>query len=196
MRDPVAVSPLRKSVLWIAAAPLLVVALVTTAWAVDGWLSTDRVARNVTLAGTPVGNETPDELDRSVDELAAELPSTTIEIDAEDFTLTTTAGDLGLSVDRDRTVERVMEIGRGDPLPVRPVRWLQSWFGERSADVVLTIDSEQLAEHPDRARGRPADRAGGTDDRGHRRGGSPGPGHTGAGTDRQRRRRSAAPGAR
>jgi len=139
------VSPLRKTVLWIAAAPLLVVALITTAWAIDGWLSSDRVARSVTLAGTSVGNETPDELDRSVDELATELPATAVEIDAGDFTLTTTAGDLGLSVDRARTVDRVMDIGRDDPLPVRPVRWLQSWFGERSADVALTIDSEQLA---------------------------------------------------
>jgi vancomycin resistance protein YoaR len=139
------VSRSRKIILWLVAAPLLIIALITVAWAADGWASSDKVARHVTLAGTPVGHESRDELDASVEQLAEELPSTTVEIDAGDFTLTTTAGELGLGVDQQRTVDRVMDIGRGDPLPVRPVRWIQSWFGERSADVVLTVDAEQLS---------------------------------------------------
>ncbi len=139
------VSRSRKIILWLVAAPLVIIALVTVAWAADGWASSDRVARNVTLAGVPVGHETPEELDASVAELAEELPATTIEIDAGEFSLTTTAGELGLGIDQERTVERVMDIGRDAPLPVRPVEWVQSWFGERSADVVLTIDAEQLA---------------------------------------------------
>ena len=139
------VSRSRKIILWLVAAPLLVIALITVAWAADGWASSDKVARNVALAGTPVGHQSPAELDESVQELAAQLPSTVVEIDAGDFTLTTTAGELGLGVDQERTAERVMDIGRDDPLPVRPIRWLQSWFGERSADVVLTVDAEQLS---------------------------------------------------
>ena len=140
------VSRSRKIILWLVAAPLLVIVLLTVAWAADGWASSDKVARNVTLAATPVGHESPEELDASVQELADQLPSTVVEIDAGDFTLTTTAGELGIGIDEQRTVERVMDIGRDDPLPVRPVRWLQGWFGERSADVVLTVDAEQLSD--------------------------------------------------
>ncbi len=140
-----AVSRDRKIVLWLAAAPLLIIALITLGWVADGWAASDSVARNVTLASVAVGGETPDELRSSVQELADELPATPIEIDADDFgTLSTTAGDLGLGVDVDRTMERVLDIGRGDPLPVRPIRWLQAFFGERSADVVLTVDAEKL----------------------------------------------------
>ena len=140
------VSRSRKITLWLVAAPLLGIVLLTVAWAADGWASSDKVARNVTLAATPVGHESPEELDASVQELADQLPSTVVEIDAGDFTLTTTAGELGIGIDEQRTVERVMDIGRDDPLPVRPVRWLQGWFGERSADVVLTVDAEQLSD--------------------------------------------------
>lgn len=134
-----------KVILWVVAAPLLAIGLLVAAWAVDGWLSSDRVARNVTLAAVPVGNQTPEELDASVQELAAQLPATEVEIDAGEFTLTSTAGALGIGVDQERTVARVMDIDRGDPLPVRPIRWLQSWFGERSSDVVLTVDAEELS---------------------------------------------------
>jgi vancomycin resistance protein YoaR len=135
----------RKIILWLVAAPLLIIALIVGAWAADGWASGDRVARNVTLAGTPVGHQTPEQLDASVAELAEQLPATTVEIDAGEFTLTTTAGELGLGVDQDKTVERVMDVDHDVALPVRPVRWLQAWFGERDADVVLTVDAEQLS---------------------------------------------------
>ncbi len=140
------VSRRRKIILWVVAAPLLVVALITVAWSADSWASSDRVARNVTLAGSPVGHHSAAELDTSVEQLAADLPATQVEIDTGDFTLTTTAGDLGLSVDAARTASRVMDIGRDDPFPLRPLRWIQSWFGEHRAEVVLDVDSEQLAE--------------------------------------------------
>lgn len=139
------VSRSRKIILWLVAAPLLVIALITTAWAADGWASNEKVARNVTLATTPVGRETKAELDASIQQLAEELPSTPVTIDAGEFSLTTTAGELGLGVDEQRTADRVMDIGRGEPLPVRPVRWLQSLFGGRDADVVLSVDAEQLS---------------------------------------------------
>ena len=59
------VSRSRKIILWLVAAPLLVIVLLTVAWAADGWASSDKVARNVTLAATPVGHESPEELDAS-----------------------------------------------------------------------------------------------------------------------------------
>ena len=103
------------------------------------------MARNVTLASVPVGNQTPAELQATVEELAADLPDTEVVIDAGDFSLTTTAGELGMSVDVDRTIEEVREESQDGPLPTRPVRWVQSFFGEREVDAVLAVDVEQLA---------------------------------------------------
>lgn len=135
----------RKIVLWVVAAPLGVIALLLIAWGVDSWASSDRVARNVVLAGTPVGRATPEELRDTVDDMAAELPATPVTITGESGELVSTAGALGMTVDVDRTVESVEDVGRDVPFPVRPVRWLQSWFGEREVDLRLDMDAEQLA---------------------------------------------------
>ena len=135
-----------KITLAVAAAPLVAIAVVTAAWALDSWrLDDDQVARNVSLAGISVGGQHRDQLDRSVEQLAEELPSTVVRIEDGDDTLTSTAGDLGIQVDVEATERKVLQIGRGDPLPTRPVRWLRSLFTDRSADVVVTVDAERLA---------------------------------------------------
>jgi hypothetical protein len=66
------VSTSRKVVLCLLAAPLLVVGLVAGIWAVDTWAAGDTVARNVTLAGVPVGGMDPAELRTAVEQLAAD----------------------------------------------------------------------------------------------------------------------------
>lgn len=140
------VSRSRTIAIWAIAAPLLVVALVTVVWAADGWASSQRVARNVELAGTPVGHQTRAELDAAVSGLSERFPQTEVQIDAGDYTLTTTAGDLGLEVERGQTAAQVMAIGRNDPWPLRPLRWLQGMLGGRQAEVSLSIDAEKLNE--------------------------------------------------
>lgn len=139
------VSSSRKIILGVVAAPLLVVVLLTAAWAVDSWASSDRVARNVHLAGADVGRQTPEELRSTVEQIAEELPGTVVEISSENTMLSTTAGEMGLSVDVDATVARVQAVDDDEALPVRPVRWLQSWFARQDVDVVLDVDAEQLA---------------------------------------------------
>lgn len=135
-----------KIVIGVAAVPVLLVLLTVGAWAIDSWTTRDQVARNVDLAGTPVGGMDAAELDAAVDQLADQLPATPVVIDAEDFELRATAGQLGLEIDRDRTTERVLETGRDDPLPVRPLRWLESFFSPRSAEVALDVDAEGLSD--------------------------------------------------
>jgi vancomycin resistance protein YoaR len=139
------VSTGRKATIAVVAAPLVVIALVAAAWGVDAWRTGDDVVRNVTVAGAPVGGADADELTRELDELAQQLPSTPIEIDAGEYTLTSTAGELGLSIDAEATADEVHDIGRDDPLPTRPVRWFSSMFSERAADVVVSVDVEQLS---------------------------------------------------
>jgi len=135
-----------KITLAVVAAPLVAIALVTAAWALDAWrLGDDEVARNVSLAGISVGGQPRAELAESVEDLAAQLPETEVRIEDGDVVHTTTAGELGIQVDAEATERKVLQIGRSDPLPARPIRWLRSLFSERSADVVVTVDAEQLA---------------------------------------------------
>jgi vancomycin resistance protein YoaR len=128
----------------VVAAPLVVIALLSASWGVDAAVHRDRVARNVEVAGRPVGGMTRAELTETVDQLAAELPANPVTIDTGEFAMETTAGDLGLAIDTDATVESVWEIGRDDPLPTRPVRWIESVLRPREAAVRLDVDAATL----------------------------------------------------
>ena len=70
-----------KITLAVAAAPLVAIAVITAAWALDAWrLGDDEVARNVSLAGISVGGQPRTELSESVEDLAAQLPETEVRI--------------------------------------------------------------------------------------------------------------------
>lgn len=143
--DPSAVSRPRKVLVAVIAAPLIVLSLVLGAWAVDvGAVNRDTVARNVSVAGEPVGGLTHDELTAAVEHMADEAPATEVTIDAGDVHVTTTAGDLGMSIDVDATVDRAWAVGRRDPLPARPVRWLRSIVSNRDLDAAVRLDGGQL----------------------------------------------------
>lgn len=140
------VSTPRKVLLCLLAAPLVVVGLVAGVWAVDTWAAGDTVARNVALAGVPVGGMDRDELRTAVEQLAAELPPTALTIDAAELHRETTFGAAGLTVDVDATVEEVWDVGRRDPLPTPPLRWLASMFTDREYPVILSVDVAVLGE--------------------------------------------------
>ena len=145
MCDPSAVSRPRKVLVGVVAAPLIVIALVASAWAVDAAvLNRDAVVRNVELAGEPVGGLTKQQLSSAVEDMAKDFPSTEVTIDAGDVHLTSTAGELGMSIDVDRSVERAWDVGRDDPLPTRPVRWLGSVMSPRTVDAAVTLDGAAL----------------------------------------------------
>jgi len=128
------------------ATPLILLGVVAAAWGADRWLGGETVARNVTIAGVPVGGLTREELRATVERLAAEVPATPLTINAAEINRDTTFGQAGLSVDVDSSVEEVWEIGRGDPLPTPPLRWLASFFADRTQPIVLNVDTVALGE--------------------------------------------------
>ncbi len=130
----------RRRIAWILAIPLTLVVALFAAWAIDGAVTGDDVARNTELAGTPVGGMDTDELSAVVAELAQELPGTQVVIDTGDLELETTAGDLGLSIDSDATLAAVGEVGDQGNVLVRPFEWLGSFFTPRAAEVVIVSD--------------------------------------------------------
>ena len=133
-----------KIILLVVATPLILIAMISAVWALDQWQTSDNVARNVTVAGVEVGGSTPSELNAQLQKLAKQLPQTEVKIQSNTETMTTTAGKLAMTMDVEATAKEVNSIGRSDPLPTRPIRWLKSLFGGRSADVTVSVDSEQL----------------------------------------------------
>lgn len=131
----------------VVAAPLIVIALVASAWAVDAAvLNRDAVVRNVELAGEPVGGMTKAQLRTAVEAMAEEFPDTEVTINGGDVHLTSTAGALGMSIDVDRSVQRAWDVGRADPLPARPVRWLGSVMSPRTVDAAVSLDGGVLTQ--------------------------------------------------
>ncbi|MGB3411585.1 MAG: VanW family protein [Microthrixaceae bacterium] len=135
----------RKITMWLVATPLVIIVLIVAAWGIDTWRNGDDVARGVTVAGKDVGGQSPSELRSSLEELGSKLPSTKVAIDVEDRTMETTAGELGLTLDVDSTSRTVMNLGRHDSIPSRPVRWVESFFTNRQAKVAVKVDGDQLA---------------------------------------------------
>ncbi|MFM7509074.1 MAG: hypothetical protein ACKO5A_05955, partial [Actinomycetota bacterium] len=91
-------SSARKVIIVALATPLILLGVVAVAWGADQWLAGETVARNVTVAGVPVGGLTREELRATVERLAAEVPATPLTINAAEINRETTFGEAGLSV--------------------------------------------------------------------------------------------------
>jgi hypothetical protein len=104
------------------------------------------VASNVSLAGSDVGGESGDTLDASVERLADRFTATPVRIVTPEFTIRTTAGDMGLSVDADATKAAALAVGRDDPGPLAPLRWVKSFLSSRPAPVAVRVDRAKATD--------------------------------------------------
>ena len=111
--------------------PVLLVVVLVIAWVVD--TSSGEVARNVELAGVDIGGLSEVELAGRVGEVAADFATLPVELQTEDATYTTTAGEIGLMVDEEETAAAAMEVGEGTFLLARPFAWARSLFTTRKA---------------------------------------------------------------
>jgi vancomycin resistance protein YoaR len=130
----------------VVAAPLVLFALTAAAWAIDTRSDSDHASRGVELAGHDVAGKTRRQVSSLVDDLAAQLPSTTVTIEAPTYHLTTTAADLGVRVDEQATLDAAMSKGRDDPGPMAPIRWAKALVADRPIPLVLTVDKAKAAQ--------------------------------------------------
>ncbi|MGQ0431436.1 MAG: VanW family protein [Microthrixaceae bacterium] len=142
--DQAAVEPRRRRrwVIPLLLAPVVLAVLATAAWAID--TSLGGVPRNVRLAGADIGGQSEEELLPRVRSLAEAFSSTPVEIVADDVTYLTTAGEVGLSVDQDRTVEQALDVGGDGFVLRRPIDWVRSFITAREAPLVVQVSAEQL----------------------------------------------------
>lgn len=142
--DQAAVEPRRRRrwVIPVLLAPVVLAVLASAAWAID--TSLGGVPRNVRLAGADIGGQSEEELLPRVRNLAEGFAGTPVEIVADDVTYLTTAGEIGLSVDQDRTVEQALDVGTDGFVLRRPVDWVRSFVAAREAPLVVQVSAEQL----------------------------------------------------
>lgn len=117
-----------------------VVLALVGAWAIDNAVSSGDVARNVTLAGRPVGGMPEFDLETVVSTLAVEAGDRPVVLESPDRTLAVTAAAVGLQLDRSATVDDVMAV-RTRPHPLaRPFVWLGSLFTTHEVTPTYHVD--------------------------------------------------------
>lgn len=132
----------RRWVLPLLLGPLVLVVLVVAAWAID--TSRGGVPRNVRLAGTDIGGLSEDEVAARVVLASTSFVTTPVDVRAGSATYRTTTGDLGVTVDRERTVRAALDVDKHGFLLTRPIGWVRSFFSTRRAPLRLQVNHEQV----------------------------------------------------
>ena len=124
-----------------ALAPLAIVGLLLAAWGIDTATGGD-VVRNVELAGRPVGGDELTELDGTIAAYTDQLATTPVRLVTLNGELTTTAAELGVSVDADATRQAVLDAGRSSRRPA--LQWLASMVSHE-VDPVVDVDAATVS---------------------------------------------------
>jgi vancomycin resistance protein YoaR len=136
--------PPRRRWRWvIALVPVLLVVALVVAWALD--TSSGAVDRNVRVESTDVGGVTEDELPARIAEVAERYASRPVDIVTRDRTYSTTAGEIGLTVDERATIAEVLAVGDDTPLFARPFEWAVSLFSTHDVAPSLRVDEATAA---------------------------------------------------
>lgn len=133
----------RRWLLPLVVTPLALIGLAIVAWAVD--TSLGGVPRNVRLAGADIGGLSEDELSSRLTSVAQEFADTPVEIVSGDASYATTAREIGLMVDGDRTAASALEVGRKGFVLLRPLDWAMSFITQREAPLEFQVSDEQMA---------------------------------------------------
>jgi vancomycin resistance protein YoaR len=120
---------------------MLVLALVAVvaAWSLDGGQN-GRVARNVALAGRPVGGMDAEELAGVAAQVAVEYAAAPVQVEAPGGGFVTNARDLGLAVQLEATVTDTLALESTGSIIDRIWGWLTSFFTDRLAPVRIAVD--------------------------------------------------------
>ncbi len=123
--------------------PILIFVAVVVAWSLDGGQN-GRVARNVSLAGKPVGGMSADELRAVAGQVAQEYTQASVEVDAPQGGFRTDAQALGLTVQVEPTVADTLALEQSGTVVKRIWGWFQSFFTARKAPVRISVDRKSV----------------------------------------------------
>ena len=137
----------RHSRLWqfIVGVGLIIGALIV-AWQVYESRQDSEIRQGAVVAGVDIGGLEPEEAVTALEPVVQEIAETIIELHIElqfqDQIITVTAGELGISLDAERTLA---EADNPPPPVVRPAAWLLDLFASRDVSPAVTTDLGTLA---------------------------------------------------
>lgn len=127
----------RSRILLFVAVPVMILLLPLSIYFVDSAAASDRVARNVTIAGVDVARQTEEEAIASVNEYTSDLISSLARVEVNGRTYEFNPQDVGLSFDSESAVNEALGLrkeGIGD--------WLSAFTDEVDVPLVATLDRE------------------------------------------------------
>lgn len=120
--------------------PVALVILAFSAWAVDSVVTRDTVARNVELAGLPVGGSGQAAVAGKLDNLADQFAARPVEIRVDDVLLQGSTADFGLAMETESTLQATLDVGRtGNPIR-DAISWWEGWLEPRQVEPTFRID--------------------------------------------------------
>jgi vancomycin resistance protein YoaR len=121
----------------LVAIPLVLALIAVGGWAVDVKRSSEHAMRNTVVGGIPVGGRDEAGVAEAVDQLATQVEGSAVVIESNGEPITATAEQLGVEVDREATVDEIMDRGRTGSLLDRAGDWVGSFSGEH--EVTLEV---------------------------------------------------------
>ncbi len=123
------------------AVPAMILMLPLSIYFVDSAAASDKVARNVTIAGVDVARQTEVEAIASVDEYTVELTTQTAQIDVNGTTYDLDPSDVGFTFDSSGAVDEALGL-RKDGIG----EWIAAFSEEIDVPLAASLDPELLEE--------------------------------------------------
>ncbi|HUF34073.1 MAG TPA: VanW family protein [Acidimicrobiales bacterium] len=121
-------------------------ALLFVAWFLDERLADARVPRNTELAGVAIGGLSRAGLEPVVTRLSERYDGAEVVLRSDGAELRLTGSDLGVSLNREATIDQALATGADRPLLRRSLDWLTSFVTPRRAPVEVSVDRSLVVE--------------------------------------------------
>jgi vancomycin resistance protein YoaR len=128
------------------AVPVLVLAVIASAFAYDEWVNDEKVGRNVSAAGVDLSGLTIDEATAAVATYEQQLATEPAPFGVDGEQVTLTGESIGLEIDEGRIASDAMAARREDGFFGDLTGWVGSWFTPIDLTVAIAYDDERLAD--------------------------------------------------
>ncbi|HZQ27688.1 MAG TPA: peptidoglycan binding domain-containing protein, partial [Acidimicrobiales bacterium] len=117
---------------------------IVAAWTIDTRGAHTRVARNVTLAGRPVGGLSRAALTAVVQRVTDDYKATRVVVTAPNGSFVTDTTALGVVVRQTPTITGTLAVGRSGSIAGRVWSWIDSFVSNRPAPVEVSVDANAV----------------------------------------------------
>lgn len=135
----------RRSAIVAVLIPLVLVAALVAAWAIDTRDDDGVVGRNVEVAGIDLEGMDRAEVEAVAAGLSEDVAAREVVVSTGEQLLPTTAGALGASVDAQQLADEALEARGGGPILTRPIRWVRGFVEPVELESAFVVDDQAAA---------------------------------------------------